>query len=374
MKIKPILLLLIVVSFMITVSESLFSQEANVNTSTRDLSEYLTDALNRFDTPAIAASVVSTKKVIASGAIGKRRMDKADKVTILDKFHIGSCTKSITALLAGILVEKGILDWNSKLTDFFSDEISIHSGYNNVTFLDILQHRSGMPSYNTSATKIPEFSGTLTEQRLKFASFMLEQEPESTPGQFKYSNAGYAVVGKVLEKISGRSWEELTKEHVFDPLNLTSADFGNPASIDPEQPWGHWQRWKNQTPTEPVSPEISLIDPIEAASGDIHMSITDISKYIQAHLKGLHNKEEVFKPELIQELHQPNGEYALGWYIRNIAGEKVSWHAGSNTSFVAVMAICHDIDLAVAVVVNSSIDSANRGCGVIMEELIRQYK
>ena len=66
---------------------------------------------------------------------------------------------------------------------------------------------------------------------------------------FSYSNAGYIIVGAILERVSGKQWETLIRDRLFTPLKMTSAGFGPPSkSNQTDQPWGHLNRGGNFVP------------------------------------------------------------------------------------------------------------------------------
>jgi CubicO group peptidase (beta-lactamase class C family) len=77
--------------------------------------------LARYDLPAVAAAVVRNGEIIASGAVGSRRLGTINPVTIDDRFHIGSDTKAMTALIAAMLVETGKIHWSSTVSDVFPE-------------------------------------------------------------------------------------------------------------------------------------------------------------------------------------------------------------------------------------------------------------
>ncbi|MCP4725568.1 MAG: beta-lactamase family protein [bacterium] len=340
-----------------------------------ELREYLKELREVYEFPAISAVVVSSDRIIAASAYGLRHMNREDRVTVNDKFHIGSCTKSITAVIAGMLVKEGKISWDSRVRDIFQEkESSMHRDLINVTLKDLLNHRAGIEPFNTiNKDHVPELTGNIVERRFQFSAWQLGRTPHNRPGTFKYSNAGYDIAGAMLERITGRSWEELVMEMIFVPLNMRTAGFGIPAADDPDQPWGHWQRWRNETPTEPVSPDYNTLPDYEAPSGDVYMSILDCAKYLQVHLKGLRGIDGFVSSDLIKKLHNPVGNYAMGWFVDRMYGMKASRHGGSNGLFVGGFVICHDKDLAVAVFANSSTESANNATGKSIRDLLRKY-
>ena len=113
------------------------------------LNSMLKPYLLRYDLPAIAAAVVKEGKTISAGAVGTRRVGSNMPVTLNDRFHLGSDTKAMTALLASMMVEEGKLRWNSTVAEVFPElaekmDLRLRS----VTLEQLLSHTSGIPSDN----------------------------------------------------------------------------------------------------------------------------------------------------------------------------------------------------------------------------------
>jgi len=99
--------------------------------------------------PAIAATVVKEGKVIAVGAVGTRKAGANIPVTVNDRFHLGSDTKAMTALLVAMFVEEGKIRWNSTVSEIFPElAAKMDSGLQRVTIEQLLSHTSGIPSDN----------------------------------------------------------------------------------------------------------------------------------------------------------------------------------------------------------------------------------
>lgn len=111
--------------------------------------------LARYGLPALAAAVVKNGKIVASGAVGLRRAGGNERVTIDDRFHIGSDTKAMTALLAAMLVEGGKLRWNTTVAEAFPELAgSMNADVKGVTLEQLLSHTSGIPSDNDAHDKL----------------------------------------------------------------------------------------------------------------------------------------------------------------------------------------------------------------------------
>ena len=147
--------------------------------------------------PGIAAAVAREDGIIALGATGVRREGSKDRVGVKDRFHVGSCTKAMTATVIAILVEEGKLAWDTPIVKVLPElEKSIDPGYRTVTLEQLLQHRAGVPSFTQPSPDdqalLASITGSPLEQRRRFAAKLLERKPEVEPGTtMVYSNAGY---------------------------------------------------------------------------------------------------------------------------------------------------------------------------------------
>ena len=201
----------------------------------------------RFELPALAAAVVKNGKIIASGAVGTRRAATAIPVTIDDRFHIGSDTKAMTSLLAAMLVEGGKIRWDSTVAEIFPELVAtMDSGVKAVTLEQLLSHTSGIPSDNDGHEKLLQQSfaqehKNLDELRYWIIGELIRQPLQSKPGaKFAYANMGYILAGAMLERVSGKTWEELIVERVFNPLELKSAGLGPQSTLGRiDAPLGH---------------------------------------------------------------------------------------------------------------------------------------
>src|SRR5882757_9429389 len=94
----------------------------------------------------MVAAVLRSERIIAQGAVGVRKRGSAEHITLDDQFHLGSCTKAMTATLVAMLVEEGRLNWTTTLGELFADTVRpMHPVWEKVTLRQVLAHRSGLP-------------------------------------------------------------------------------------------------------------------------------------------------------------------------------------------------------------------------------------
>ncbi len=343
-----------------------------------DLNARLEPLRQKFGLPALAAAVVRGEKIVGQGAVGVRKQGSHEMVTLTDKFHIGSNTKSMTATIAAMLVEEGKLSWQTTLSEVFPEIKTMSAQYQAVTLEQLLSHRSGAPEnldQDALWSRIRAHQGTPTEQRMFLLKNLTAQPPEVSPGtKFIYSNAGVVMAGAMLEKVTGKTWEDLMQKMLFDPLGMTAAGFGAPASPDKvDQPWGHLFLLGKLSPIPPGpgADNPAAIGP----AGTVHCSIGDYAKYAAFHLQGANGKGKLLKAETFTKLHTPvsGQDYALGWIAveRDWAGGRALTHAGSNTMFFALIWIAPRKNIAVVVATNLGSDKAFEGCDQTVSALIQ---
>jgi D-alanyl-D-alanine carboxypeptidase len=230
--------------------------------------------------------------------------------------------------------------------------------------------------------------GTLPQQRLEIARQTLSRPPGIPPdAKYWYSNVGYVLAGAVLEQLTGRAWEELMRERLFQPLGISTGGFGPPGTADKtEQAWGHSPVLGK--PLDPRSPAAEL--PLfYGPAGLAHMTVTDWAKFIALHLRGdpanPHCQAALLKLDTFAEMHAvapattskgwvirglnflatgdaaPAVTYCAGWFISTASWAKGTqpgdtgrrlWHAGSNGRWNCGVVIAPEIDFAVLVACN----------------------
>ncbi len=297
--------------------------------------------------------------VLEQGAVGVRQLGAEAAVTTGDRWHIGSITKSFTATLAAKAVERGELAWTTTLGDLLSPERA--AAYAPVTIVQLLGHRAGLPPNVSQILTITLAQSTdpLPAQRQRAIDAILKMAPTSAPGvRYQYSNAGYIVMGAILESRAGRPWEDLLRAEILAPLRLASAGFGAPGTRgELTEPRGHRQRvGASLLPVEPGPGSDN--PPFLGPAGTLHMTLADLVRWGQEHLRGERGQDGLVRASTFQRLHQPavdGADYALGWVVRTINGRRTLWHNGSNTMWYVVLAFDPDADLGVALATNGSI-------------------
>lgn len=335
--------------------------------------------------PALAGAIVGKDGSARIAAVGFRKAGDDTPVTIDDLWHIGSCTKAMTATMIAGLVEDGTLRWDLTLASAFPG-IAMHESWRGVTLAQLLTHRAGFlhsPTRGGLWNRLRTFSGTPVEQRRLMLIEVLRDAPEFEPGaKMQYSNTGYGVAGALAESVTGTAWEELMRSRLFEPLGMASAGFGAPGTPGVvDQPWGHMANGA-PVPPGPGADNPAAIGP----GGTVRLSLSDWAKFIALHLRAGAGEPAILTPALFAELHTPPddglGDYAMGWgvatrpWARGDAPRdtgRVLTHNGTNTLWFAVAWLAPERGFAVLAVANQGGDEAARATDRVCAALIRAH-
>lgn len=309
--------------------------------------------------PALAAVLIHDGEVIEVAADGRRSINSDISVTLDDKWHLGSITKSMTATLAARLIEGGQMDWQMTVLDVYPELAdSMNAHYQTATLATLFTHTAGFIENLPTTSNYALSEDEITIQRQKMLEEALLLTPDNTTGSFKYSNLSYMVAGAMMEKVTGFSWETLMQMYVFDPLDMANSGFGSPDEHnDLQQPVGHSNsngEWRAVTGDAQTTDNPAILGP----AGRVHASLADMANYLSLHLKGLNGQDtqDFLSAVSFEKLHTPPAgtHYALGWGINN--GALI--HSGSNTIWLAKTIIQPSNNTAIFVVTNSA-DLAN---------------
>jgi CubicO group peptidase (beta-lactamase class C family) len=256
--------------------------------------------------PALTYALFSSDSIYSIGAVGYKILRTKDTVNFYNRYHLGSATASFTAYVAAQLVNKGKINWNTSVFKLFPEFKNKATNSKDITLSDLLSQRSGLPPLNNYKDLyiIPEFPGTVYQKRILAAEWILsggKQPIENTQGnRFLFTNANALIAGIMLEKVTGKSWEDLVMEYVNKPLGI-SVKFGFPNRLDKNQTWGHWGNEGGVF--QPLAPDHwYAVNPVYAPAADVNITVTDYVKFIQDHLRGINGKKSILPTRIYEVL------------------------------------------------------------------------
>ena len=268
------------------------------------IQEYLTTA-HKYRLFNGTALVAENGKVIYKGGFGMANMEWSIPNTPDTKFRLGSITKQFTAMLILQLVDQGKVKLDGKISDYLpeyrkdiGDKVTVHQ---------LLTHTSGIPSY----TSQPGFFENVSRNPYKVTDFVknyaskdLEFEPGS---KYSYNNSGYFLLGAIVEKVTGKTYEQALKENIFDPLGMKNTGYDHHNTLIAKRAAGY-------SKTENSYDNAAYLDmSIPYAAGSLYSTVEDLYLWDQAlyedKLISAKSKELMYKPFL--------QNYAYGWVVNN---------------------------------------------------------
>lgn len=325
-----------------------------------DLKTRIAQAMHGTTTPAMGVLVIRDGKVAEHAAQGVRRNDAAPPVTIDDQWMIGSTGKPITVAMIARLVEQGVLGWDTPLSTLLPDlAAQMQPAYRDVTLVQLLSHRAGLPENLTDAAALDAFfvdTRALPVQRKAYVKAALAEAPVHPPGtEFAYSNSGFLIAAVIAERATGKDVEALMQSEVFQPLGMTGAGFGpTPAG----QPLGH--RGGKPVTTAPQKADDG-VPPIYTAAGNLHMRLQDLALFAIDQLAGSQGRGTLLTPAsyALMQTAQPGSGSGLDWGVQpSIAGRQgpVLVHGGSDGNWLAWVVLFPGQNNGVIAIANAAED------------------
>lgn len=326
------------------------------------LSKIMSEARKSYNVPAIAVTVMNSETILLQEVQGVRVLGKQDQATLDDYFHIGSCAKSVLAVMAAKLTEQRKITWQTKFFEVFPElKDEANNAYRDITLEDLFLAEAGIKAYTDADTEpFPEYGPAVSDKRLEFIKYLLAQPPssEKKDGKFQhlYSNASYAVASAMLERVSGQTYEHLVKKTLIDDLGI-SVYIGWPNSISSDQAWGHLIT-KDKVEVFPPDHDYKLPYLI-APAGDLSMTPKDYAKYTQMHLQGLRGNDNYISSEAYRYIHYGHNGFSLGVANSALGGMRFSGFDGSAGTFFCRSIIVSESDFAFSIMTNAGSGSGS---------------
>ena len=346
--------------FLIIASFNLFSQNTPSFVSD-SIDNYVHRGMNNWQIPGVAVLIVKDGKVVFEKGFGVKELGKDDLVDENTLFMIGSNTKAFTGTALALLEHDEKLKLDDKVTKYLPD-FKMKDGWvtKELNLLDIVSHRMGLETFQGD---FMYWTSDLNADEV-IEKFGMISPKYNFRTKYGYTNAGYAIAGKVIEKVSGLSWGEFLKEKIFKPLEMNrtvplSEEFVKSGNI--------------AKPHTYVDGKISLI-PFQnidnlAPCGSIGSSVNDLSHWVIAQLdSGKYDGVIAIPFSAIQKTRQllsierrvrhPYNKthyslYGMGWAFQDYEGREIVMHTGGVNGFVTSVSLILEEKLGIVVLTNT---------------------
>ncbi|MGH2387768.1 MAG: serine hydrolase domain-containing protein, partial [Chloroflexota bacterium] len=277
------------------------------------------------DRPGVAVIVSRRGKVIFRGGYGLANLELGVRIEPHMVFRLGSITKQFTAAAILILQESGKLSTDDSIAAYLPE---YPTRGQTITIEHLLRHTSGIVNY----TALPSFvANERRDLSLDELIDTFKHEPlDFVPGtKWSYSNSGYILLGAIIEKVSGLSYEQFLQEHVFDPLGMSHSGYDHTDRIVHGRAAGY------RTGLIGLENAAYLSMTIPYAAGALISSVEDLAVWNEALAGG-----KLLQPETMCRAWTSgtldNGDahgYGYGWSVFSYEGRRAVEHAGGIHGF-----------------------------------------
>lgn len=312
------------------------------------------------DQPGAAAIVVRDGKVLFRKAYGMANLELGVPLQPDMVFRLGSITKQFTAVAILMLAEEGRLSLSDPVEKFLPG-YPTHGHV--ITIEHLLTHSSGIQSY----TDMPGWMQDRILADLKPLALIdgFKKEPmQFAPGaQFRYNNSAYVMLGAIVEKASGKSYEAFLQERIFGPLAMKGAHYGSNGPLIK----GRVAGYSEHEGTVVNARYLSMTQPYSA--GSLAASVDDLASWDAA----LYTEKLVRQASLAKAwtpYATKDGKptrYGYGWAISELRGRRAIEHGGGIFGFSTYATRLPDEKVYVAVLANS--DSPKTDPGLVAKKL-----
>lgn len=327
-------------------------------------------AFEEAQVPGFALRKIENGKIVTDSYCGVRAVGYSSLISASDRWHIGSCTKSMTSFLIGMLIDEKKLSFTDRLSKAL--QRSVVDGIGEITIIDLLTHRSGLRDLNELENRSWESFATSKEPTSKVReslvnAILLQSTKFPRDSKFEYCNSNYVLLGEIIEKGYGAPWEQVISEKIFLRLAMKECGFGPAATKDltpPDQPWGHKLVDNTIVAVQPKTIELEPSDNPAALgpAGTISCSFDSWSIFLEEMLASAQGHSSLLEPSTAKVLFDIYKDNVTGggWGCidRDWANGPTYMMVGSNELNYAMYVLAPNRNLILMGATNSGAESS----------------
>jgi CubicO group peptidase (beta-lactamase class C family) len=273
--------------------------------------------------------VAKNGKVIFSKGYGMADLEWSVLNSPTTRFNIASMTKQFTAASVLLLDDRGKLKTDDPVKKYLVDA---PASWDKITIYHLLTHTSGIS--DDAARYEPG-----TPDKLTFNDKAVNREPGE---EWAYTNLGYIVLGYLIEKVSGETYEDFVHENIFTPLGMNDSGMFSFVTVIPRRATGYWPGSNGMENGDRPDARIGF------SAGSLYSTTEDLLRWEQGLFGG-----KVLSAASLRKMTTPfKSDYACGLHVNHVNGHLVIEHDGNNIGFMSDMAYFPEDRVAVIVLAN----------------------
>lgn len=275
--------------------------------------------------PGVSVLIAQDENIILKKSFGYANLEDKIKAEPTTNFRLASVTKEFTAAAILILIQRGLIEFDTKLKDIFPEFPKYGE---KITVRNLLTHTSGLIDYEDL---IPDIATIQVKDKDALRMMVEIDSTYFEPGtQYKYSNTGYALLAMIIEKIGGQHFADFLKQNIFEPLEMkNTVAHEEGISIVSNRAFGY-----NRTDSGWIRNDQSFTSAV-LGDGGIYSNVEDMLKWEKSLYKNKILSDDL-RIESITRAVLNNGEkinYGYGWHLKTYRGEEIVYHGGSTQGF-----------------------------------------
>jgi CubicO group peptidase (beta-lactamase class C family) len=329
------------------------SQETSV--SYPEVDDYIEQQMMDEDIPGLAVVVVQGEEIIYLKGFGITSLKNPSPVTPQTIFDLASISKSFTALGVLLLRDDGLIDLDTPVQQYLPDFQINDPRASEITVRQLLNQTSGLPGAFSAPLVFHQGDDAMEKMIAALSQVRLNQPPGLS---FEYADINYCLLGALIERVTGTTFEEYMKQKIFVPLGMAHTTLYPDEADELGRADGH-QAMYGQIVARNMPIYRSALP-----AGWVMSSAEDMGKWLIIHLNDGYTAEgQVIPVDDIEEAHtlavmfEENGEqlgYGMGWFVSCEPDDvPCIWHGGDTPNFTTDMIILPEHQLGVVVLVNS---------------------
>ncbi len=344
----------------------LLSTKAFAQLSSKQIDSLVQNAMAKFNVAGVAVAIVKDGKIFYEKGYGVRSITNKLPVDEHTNFQIASNSKAFTTAALSILIDEGKLKWKDKVRTYLP-EFKMYNDYVTENFLveDLLCHRSGLGLGAGDLMDFPDGTDFTIKDKLSIFQYFKPQSDFRT--QFDYDNQLYVIVGELIARVSGMTWEKFIQTRILDPLQMTNS-FSSLAAVKDKSSIAT----PHSTETGTIRTIAAFNNQINGAAGGIVSNVDDMSKWMITQINkgkyGNNLEKQLFSEARQREMwsihtvtdvypnpryNQHFGGYGFGWGLGDIKGNLQVSHTGGLPGMLTSVMMIPDMKLGVVILTNT---------------------
>ncbi len=324
------------------------------------IDEYTQKGMQDWQIPGMAVAVIQGDEVIFSKGFGVKDIKAKDPVTEETIFQIGSTSKAFTAALMAMLQDEGKFKWDEPAINYLPDFVMYDPWVTReFQIWDLMAQHSGLPGYSADSLIICGFDRAYVRSILRYI-----KPVTSFRVKYAYQNDLFLVVAQLLEKLSGKSWEDNIKERIFTPLAMTDSSVDLKSFQEAKNVASLHVKISDKVVSLPMDWKYSDWVYQYGPAGGINSNIKDMAKWLKFQINNgaLAGKQLVSK-ENMQFLQSPKtitdadfdgrkAYYCQGWLYMENQPYALIWHNGGTTGMKTMIAFIPQAKIGIVILSN----------------------